>query len=227
MKRKYRNEIKYIISKVGAEELKYKLKPLLDFDVNADENGAYKVKSLYFDDLSNTALYEKLDGVLYRKKYRIRTYNNSDERINLERKYKHNNLTSKDQILISKEIYSKILDGDIWDINIEEDNLLSEFIGEMKIKNLLPSVIVEYKRTVFIYPLSNVRITIDEGVSSGRYNYDLFESDAVGYNVMQPNEVVLEVKYDDYLPCHIEKILETVPLYRQAISKFSICRGIK
>lgn len=227
MKRRYRYEIKYVISTAVAKELKYKLKPLLDFDPNADENGVYTIKSLYFDDPDNTAFAEKLDGVLYRKKYRIRTYNDSDAIINLERKYKHNNLTSKDQMLISKEIYSKIIDGNIDDIDISQDNLLSQFVAEIKVKHLMPSVIVEYKRTVFTYPLSTVRVTLDEKVKSGRYNYDLFEEGIPEYRVMKADEVVLEVKYDNYLPEHIEKILESVPSYRQAVSKFAICRAIK
>lgn len=225
--RKYRNEIKYIVSKAIAMELKSKLSGILDFDPNADENGEYVIKSLYFDDLENTAYYEKLDGVLYRKKYRIRTYNDDDKYIRLERKYKHNNLTSKDQILISKEIYSKILDGNIEDIDVSEDNLLSQFIMEMRAKHLVPSVIVEYRRIPFIYPLSNIRITLDEKIKSGRYNYDILDKSLQTYNVIDQNEVVLEVKYDEFLPEHIEKILETVPAYRQAVSKFALCRSVK
>ena len=67
----------------------------------------------------------------------------------------------------------------------------------------------------------------NEKIKSGRYNYDLFEEGIPEYRVMKPDEVVLEVKYDNYLPEHIEKILESVPSYRQAVSKFAICRGIK
>ncbi len=225
--RKYRNEIKYVISKAASIELKSKLKSLLDFDPNADENGEYIIKSLYFDDLENTAYYEKLDGVLYRKKYRIRIYNDDDSCIRLKRKYKHNNLTSKDQMLISKDIYSKILCGNIEDIEVNEDNLLNQFIMEMKAKHLIPSVIVEYRRTPFIYPLSTVRITLDEKIKSGRYNYDILDSGVQTYDVIDYNEVVLEVKYDEYLPEHIEKILETIPAYRQAVSKFALCRSVK
>ena len=168
-----------------------------------------------------------MDGVLYRKKYRIRTYNDDDRFIRLERKYKHNNLTSKDQMLISKEIYSKILNGNVEDIDVSEDNLLSQFIMEIKAKHLIPSVIVEYKRTPFTYPLSNIRITLDEKIKSGRYNYDILDDTIQTYDVIGNNEVVLEVKYDEYLPEHIEKILETIPAYRQAVSKFALCRSTK
>ena len=44
--RKYRNEIKYIVSKAIAMELKSKLSGILDFDSNANENGEYIIKSL-------------------------------------------------------------------------------------------------------------------------------------------------------------------------------------
>ena len=225
--RKYRNEIKFIVSPGAAMELKMKLKSLLEYDSNTDHKGSYIIKSLYFDDTENTAYYEKLDGILYRKKYRIRIYNDDDSFIRLERKYKHNNLTSKDQILINREIYSRIINGNIEDIDISEDNLLSQFITEIKNKHLTPSVVVEYKRTAFTYPISNIRITIDEDIKSGRYNYDIFESDVSKYLVLGKKEIVLEVKYDKILPEHIENILETIPSYRQAVSKFAICRAIK
>lgn len=225
--RKYRNEIKYKISKYSMLELKEKLKCILDYDKNTDEDGVYNIKSLYFDDSENTAYHEKLDGVLYRKKYRIRIYNDDDRFIRLERKYKHNNLTSKDQMLISKEIYSKIIDGNINDIEINEDNLLTEFITDIKSKSLRPSVIVEYKRTAFVYPLSNIRITFDEKVSSYRYNYDIFDKSLPRYHMMDEKKVILEVKYDKFLPIHIKEILETIPSYREAVSKFQICRSAK
>lgn len=224
--RKYRYEIKYIISAASAKELKIKLRSILEYDENSDENGSYIIKSLYFDDLENTAFYEKMDGVLYRKKYRIRAYN-EESFIRLERKYKHDNMTSKDQILISKEIYSRIINGDVSSINISKDDLLNEFLTEMRTRNLIPSIIVEYKRTAFVYPISNLRITIDEEIKSGRYNYDIFEKDIPKYTVLGEKEIVLEVKYDEVLPEHIKKVLETIPSCRQATSKFAICRAIK
>ncbi len=225
--RKYRNEIKFIISAAHARELKYKLRCLMEYDKNGGMTGSYIIRSLYFDDVENSAFYEKLDGILYRKKYRIRIYNDDESYIRLERKYKHNNLTSKDQMLITKDIYCKILSGNIDDIDIREDNLLSQFITDIKTKHLSPSVIVEYKRTAFTYPLSNIRITIDKSIKSGRYNYDIFDDNIPAYTVLGDKEIVLEVKYDEVLPTHIREILESIPSCRQAISKFAICRNIK
>ena len=111
---KYRHELKFKISDAAAEVLKQKLSLILKKDKNAFyEDGSYLIKSLYFDDRESTSYYEKLDGVLYRKKYRIRTYNDDEKFIRLEKKMKHNNMTAKEQMLISKDIYSKILNGKI------------------------------------------------------------------------------------------------------------------
>lgn len=224
---KYRHELKFKISNAAAEVLKQKLRLIMKTDNNAYyKDGSYLIKSLYFDDINSTSYYEKMDGVLYRKKYRIRIYNNSDKFIRLEKKMKHDNMTAKEQMLISKDIYSKILNGKINEINGAE-GLLLEFLGECRTKNLIPSIIVAYHRTAFIYPISDVRITFDSNIQSGLYNYDLFKNDSPVYTVDEKGKQVLEVKFNEVLPLHIANILNDIPSCREAVSKFAICRSIK
>lgn len=225
--RKYRNEIKFIINKDSAEILKHKLSLIMDLDQNSAEDNSYLIRSLYFDDINSTAYYEKMDGVEYRKKYRIRLYNNDTNFIRLECKYKHENKTSKDQILIDKNICDRIIDGSIKNLKIEEENLLTKFIVDSKLNNLVPSIIVDYKRLAYTYPVSEVRVTFDSKIRSGRYNYNLYDEDLSTYKVIDDNEVVLEVKFNEILPESIAIILSTVPMIRQAFSKFAICRSIK
>ena len=226
-KYKYRHEIKYKISNSAAEVLKQKLSLVMGFDSNAYyEDGSYLIKSLYFDNLDSDSYYEKMDGVLYRKKYRIRIYNNDDSFIRLEKKMKHNNMTAKEQMLISKDIYSKILEGKVDEIE-NPSGLLKEFITEIKLKMLKPSIVVMYHRTAYTYPISDVRITFDSIIQSGLYNYDLFETDASAYNVDEVGKQVLEVKFNEVLPLHIANILNDIPSCREAVSKFAICRSIK
>jgi len=224
---RYRYEIKFKISDAAAEVLKQKLSLIMDKDKYAYyKDGSYLIKSLYFDDRDSKYYYEKLDGVLYRKKYRIRIYNDEDDFIRLEKKMKHNNLTSKEQMLISKEIYSKILDGKINEIDCPT-GLLKEFLGVYRAKGLVPSVIVTYRRTAFTYPVSDVRITFDADIQSGLYNYDLFDNNMPRYIVDEKGKQVLEVKFNKVLPLHIAKILNDIPACREAVSKFAICRKIK
>ena len=224
---KYRHELKFKISNSAAEVLKQKLSLILGKDKNAYyEDGSYLIKSLYFDDRDSSSYYEKMDGVLYRKKYRIRMYNDVDTFIRLEKKMKHNNFTAKEQMLISKDIYSKILNGKIDEIENPE-GLLLEFITNYKNKGLVPSIIVEYHRTAFTYPISDVRITFDSNIQSSLYNYDLFNTSYPRYIVDEPGKQVLEVKFNEILPLHIANILNDIPACREAVSKFAICRSIK
>lgn len=224
---KYRHELKFKISNSAAEVLKQKLSLILKKDKNAYySDGSYLIKSLYFDDLDSSSYYEKMDGVLYRKKYRIRIYNNNDEFIRLEKKMKHNTYTAKEQILISKDIYSKILNVKLDEIE-SPTGLLEEFITNSKTKHLVPSVIVLYHRTAFTYPISEVRITFDSHIQSGLYSYDLFDKQVPMYDVSEPGKQVLEVKFNEVLPLHIANILNDIPSCKEAVSKFAICRSIK
>ncbi len=222
---KYRNEVKYIISKNQAQILMQRLNLIMELDTNTYEDNSYIIRSLYFDDINSESYYEKLDGILYRKKYRIRLYNATDKFIRLECKYKHNNMTAKEQALINKEICSKMINGN-YDIETK-DEMLNKFLIDIKTRNLRPSVIVEYKRVAYIHPGSTVRITFDYNIKSGRYNNDLFDNDSSLVSVIDDNLVVLEVKFDEVLPLHIANILETIPSFRQAVSKFALCRELK
>ena len=224
---KYRHELKFKISNAAAEVLKQKLSLIMGFDSNAYyEDGSYLIKSLYFDDRDSKSYYEKMDGVLYRKKYRIRIYNNDDSFIRLEKKMKHDNMTAKEQMLISKDIYSKILEGKYNEID-NTKGLLQEFVANAKNKGLIPSIVVAYHRTAYTYPISDVRITFDSNIQSGLYTYDLFETDNTMYNVDEVGKQVLEVKFNEVLPLHIAAILNDIPSCREAVSKFAICRSIK
>lgn len=221
---RYRNEVKYIITKNQAKILMQRLSLVMDLDSNMIDN-EYLIRSLYFDDINSTSYYEKLDGILFRKKYRIRLYNGSDKFIRLECKHKHNNLTAKEQALINKDICDKIINGS-YDIETE-DEVLKKFLIDIKTRHLIPSVIVDYRRIAYTYPISTVRVTFDFNIRSGRYNYNLYDNEYLKEEVLDDNLVVLEVKFDEVLPLHIANIIETVPTYRQAVSKFALCREVK
>lgn len=222
---KYRNEVKYIISKNQAEILKQRLKLVMNLDTNTQDSNTYLIRSLYFDDIDSSSYYEKLDGILYRKKYRIRIYNGEDKFIRLECKYKHNNMTAKEQVKIDRKTCDKIVNGD-YDIKTDNE-LLKKFINDMKTSHVMPSVIVDYERVAFTYPISTTRITFDFNIKSGNYNYNLYDNDVAFIPVIDNDKVVLEVKFDEVLPSHLATILQTIPSYRQAVSKFALCREVK
>ena len=65
-----RHEQKYFISQGDACYLSHLLRHTMQPDRHADGRGEYHIRSLYFDDCFNSAMSDKLDGVMNRHKYR-------------------------------------------------------------------------------------------------------------------------------------------------------------
>lgn len=82
----YRHEWKHEISIFDVLCLRQRLSSVMTPDPHA-RGGRYFVRSLYFDDLRDTALREKLDGVSRREKFRLRCYNGDDSYLVLEVKW--------------------------------------------------------------------------------------------------------------------------------------------
>ena len=97
-----RHELKFYINEMQYYLLSRALDRVLDRDPNGDENNEYHIRSLYFDTVFNDALYDKLDGVQNRDKYRIRIYNLSDRVIKMECKTKVGSLTAAQVTEIAK-----------------------------------------------------------------------------------------------------------------------------
>lgn len=227
MSKKYRHELKFVISESQAEILKYRLSLLMDVDTNSvNEDNTYFIRSLYFDDIYDTAYYEKIDGLEKRAKYRIRIYNFEDSFIRLERKEKDRDLTHKEQAVLTKEDCLNFIDGNFDKVE-EKNELIKDFIMKQKLHQIRPSVIVDYKRLAYTYPVEDTRITFDENIKSGKFNYDIFNKDLLTFDVLEPNEVVLEVKFNYKIPSHIAQVIMTIPSVRLAVSKFALCKEKK
>lgn len=228
MNKKYRHELKFVINSTQAEILKYRLSLIMDVDSNSkNEDNTYFIRSLYFDDIYGSAYYEKIDGLEQREKYRIRIYNFDDSFIRLERKEKNRDLTHKEQTSITKEECLHFINGDFDLIDTSKSKLLEDFVIKNKLNQIRADVIVDYRRLAYTYPVCDVRVTFDEHIKSGRFNCNLFDKDILSFDVLEPNESVLEVKFNNTIPKHIAQVLMTIPSIRLAVSKFALCKEKK
>lgn len=82
---KFRHELKHYINFSDYISIKSRLRSIMHIDKNANENNEYKIRSLYFDNVYDKALMEKVIGVPKRHKFRIRFYNDNHEFIRLEK----------------------------------------------------------------------------------------------------------------------------------------------
>lgn len=219
----YRHEIKHIITPADAAAIRTNLSAVARPDPNAAKNGGYYlIRSLYFDDLQDTALHEKLDGVNQRKKYRIRYYNEDLSYIVLECKIKRDGVGAKPQEVLTLEETRRILSGDTgWMATCGRPLLVALYV-DMKVQGLRPKVVVEYKRVPFVYGPGNVRVTIDWNIRAGRPDQFL---EPRGLTLpIEDNVMLLEVKWDEYLPSIIRQAVALKSRQSTAFSKYAACR---
>ena len=69
-----RQEFKYYITDKDVIFLRENLSKFMQIDRNSNKNNEYKITTVYFDSLMSNSLNEKLDGINYREKFRIRMY---------------------------------------------------------------------------------------------------------------------------------------------------------
>ena len=170
----FRHEIKYYINFFEYHNLRLRLNKVLRHDKYGDVDGNYHIRSLYFDDIKSSALFEKQSGVLTRKKYRIRIYNLNDDVIKLERKNRVGQFINKESVSITREEYNKIINNDIDFLYESKKPLLVQFYFEIKENLVKQDVIVDYTREAYVSDISNIRITLDKDLRTGLTNTDLF-----------------------------------------------------
>lgn len=219
---KFRHEFKHEITNLDYLILKNRLPYTIYPDKNGI-NGKYKIRSLYFDNIFDTALREKVDGVNCREKFRIRSYDNSNEFIRLEKKSKVNGLCNKVSARISKEEVEKIICGDIQFMEHHEQQLVRELFYKMKHKGLEPKTIVDYTREAFTYPAGNVRITLDYNIRTGFSSTEFLNPNCVTIPAGD-DVIILEVKWDEYIPDFIKDMVQLESRRSAAFSKYAACR---
>ncbi len=221
-----RHELKYFINEMQYFVLSGVLDSVLQRDPNGDEFNEYHIRSLYFDTVYNTALYDKIDGVQNRDKYRIRIYNFSDKIIKLECKTKVGSLISKRSLSIPKLLCEQLMSGDPTGLETTRSGLLNDVYREMTVNLLRPAVLVDYVREAYLHPAEEVRITFDKQLRSGLGSHDLFNPYVPTVPPLDNNEIILEVKYNRVLPPYIRDLLCTYcpNALQSAISKYTWCR---
>jgi len=218
----WRNEYKYYISDSDAILLKHRLSSMFEIDKNAVAGG-YLVRSLYFDDPYKSGVFNKLDGVKNRVRYRIRKYND-ESKFKLEAKLRSNQMISKTSQWINMEEYHLVMSNQLDVGNVCSGDVFQAFFLNMKKYHLRPSVIVEYDRVPFVVKGTDVRITIDMNVRSYKSCVNLVNPEVAAVPVfMYPRQQILEVKFTDKIPSYVTGVLQSIPAQRYAISKYALC----
>ncbi len=218
----FRHEVKHEISNADMLILRQRLRAVMKPDSHAT-NGLYYIRSLYFDNLDDKALREKINGVNIREKYRIRLYNNDTSMIRLERKFKHGGLGYKNSAALTPEQAQSIVRGDVSWMAKSDDDVILGFYTRIRNEGLSPKVIVDYTREPFVFAPGNVRVTLDYDIRTGLGCTDFLNTDCVSIPI-NDSPCILEVKWDNFLPDVIRDAVQLDGRRSSAFSKYAACR---
>lgn len=215
-----RHELKYLLTPIQYALLRDRIKWLLEPDVNGSDSGEYFIRSIYFDSPDRRALREKQSGVNERRKYRIRFYNGNTGYCRLECKEKNGTRIQKLSFPLTQAQAKALVAGENIDCG-DGDTLLRRMGLLVKSEGYEPVVTVDYVREAYVSPVSDLRVTFDKKIAwgpvEGCFEHERYLSNIYG------EQVVLEVKYNEYLPEHISRVLESVGPVQTAASKYVAC----
>ena len=218
----YRHEWKHELNYLDLLTIRQRLRAVMEPDPHA-VGGKYLIRSLYFDNPDDKALREKVDGVNMREKFRIRYYNGDPSVIHLEKKSKRNGLGTKYSASLTREEAQAVVDGDLDWMMDSGRPLVQELYCKMRYQRLRPKTIVDYTREPFIYRPGNVRVTFDDNIRTGMSCTDFLNPDCITIPAGD-SPILLEVKWDEYLPEIIRAAVQTPGRRETAFSKYAQCR---
>lgn len=219
---KFRHEWKIEITPADRVAIRQRMRAVARCDPHA-KDGRYLIRSLYFDNASDKALREKLDGVNLREKFRIRCYNGDSSVIHLEKKSKIYGLCNKLSASLNADEAQRIVDGDLGWMANDSRELVRDLYAKMRAQGLRPKTIVDYTREPFVYGPGNVRVTLDYDIRTGLDCTDFLDP---GCTTVPAGDapIILEVKWDAYLPDIIRDAVQLPGRRAEAFSKYAQCR---
>lgn len=216
MKITKRLEFKYRISYKDYHMIKPVLETLLQSDQHSKTN-AYPITSIYLDDIYHSGAMDKAFGNQYHKKYRLRHYRD-ESNIKLECKEKVGNETTKMSSTVSPDLAEAIQE-----INLDvleqhfDDQLIRRFTLDAMRYHYEPRATILYEREAFVDPSENLRVTFDHRIQAAPA---VTKEDRIFIDLMQASHLILEVKYEHFLPKEIKQLLSYYKLTQLSVSKY-------
>ena len=217
----FRKEKKYSIDQYTSRKLHFLLSGVLHGDEHNGDDG-YMVRSLYFDSLKDVDFYDKEDGLLYRKKIRLRIYSPKDETVKLEMKEKMDDYQRKRSMSISRDTAERLIEGDYACLKEYQSSFSDEIYYLMSENIYRPKCIVEYDRQAFIVKENDTRITLDANIRATEASNDFFSEQLGLYPVIDVDSVTLEVKYNRFLLSYVKDLLDLSDKMPSSVSKYCL-----
>lgn len=222
-----RFEFKYHLPRAVADRIIPQMMNYMNWDEYSGDEG-YEVNSLYMESPEWRSYHEKIDGVMNRKKVRIRSYEKSyddNSPIFFEIKRRSGEVILKDRMIVKGECFRAFIDDPFCLCGFEEyqGDFLNEFLYEISFNRMRPFVLVNYRRKAFFSKFDKrFRVTFDFDLNFGKPNGASFDTE---YKDGFHNLVVMEVKFNGAMPRWFHDIIEMYSLTKLSFSKY--CAGVE
>ena len=220
-----RQEKKYAINLADGTVLRGRLGAVMHGDPHNGPQG-YEIRSLYFDTPDDQDFADKVDGLELRRKIRLRTYSPQSDFAMLEMKQKEGPYQRKRSLRLRREEAVRLCQGDYRPLLSHTDPFAAECYGLMHCRCYRPKAVVEYLRQAYVARENHIRITLDSRIIATESCFDVFSEHLPMYAVMDPFQMVLEVKYNGFLLSYLKDLLDMVERSELSVSKYCLARSV-
>lgn len=226
-----RYEIKYFVDEFKVPELRRELAARMDTDPYSP-HGGYPVTSLYYDTPDLRFYWEKIEGLKFRRKVRLRLYGNpaectDDTSVQVEIKQRVNRVTQKRRTAMPYGLAQRWLNGRE---EIDYDDSQRPFVNEVSMLignlDLRPIVTTGYLREAFVGRGADLglRVTIDHKVH-GRDRDFHFASGADNRFIIPPKLAIVELKANERVPYWVTDLTARLDMSVIRVSKY--CQSVE
>lgn len=216
-----RTEDKYLIGEADYRQLRQLFQPLL----RMDRGEKYWIRSVYFDTPYNKDWAEKIIGENQRKKIRLRVYSRDTDTVKLEIKNKTGKFSRKETVSISRQDALNMLRGDFDGLLKYGSPTANRVYAFSKSDILRPVTTVDYTREAYWLPFNDIRLTFDGAIEASK-SCDLFGEQLPLVPLLEPDRMVLEVKYNGFLPRYLTAAISSISPTQTTVSKYCAAREI-
>lgn len=231
-----RYELKYLVPVDLAAELRDELAERMDRDLNSPVGG-YGVWSLYYDSPELRFYWEKIEGLKFRRKLRIRHYGEPDgvsdaSPVCVEIKQRVNRVTQKRRITLPYGTARQLCDGrELVEHSPKERAFIHEVLDLVVRLNLRPTAITGYQREALVGRGSDtgLRVTFDRRIRGRDRDFHLGQPHPENRFTIPPHMSVMEIKVNERTPHWITDLaarrnlsLVRVSKYVQSIEAFGL-----
>lgn len=226
-----RYEIKYLVHTSRLAALRDELRGRLDLDHHAVEGG-YGVWSVYYDTRQLRFYWEKIEGLRFRRKLRVRHYGDrftvgDDTTVYVEIKQRVNRVTQKRRVAMLYGDARLLCDGrQMVPHQPGQTAFVEEILGLVRGLDLRPVAMTGYQREAYLGRDADLglRVTVDQRVRGRDRDFHL-GAEAENRLIIPAAMAVLEVKANDRVPYWLTDLAARAELSIVRLSKY--CQSIE